>query len=51
MLGLSIFLFQSPYHCVSGHGSNVTNIDFISDDTRFISAGGHDSALIQWTIL
>jgi len=52
-----IRLFSSPpihlkslYHCVGGHGSNVTNIDFISDDMRFISAGGHDSALIQWTL-
>jgi len=55
--GGCIRLFTSPaihlkslYHYTGGHGSNVTNIDFISDDARFISAGGHDSALIQWSL-
>eukprot|EP00095_Tigriopus_kingsejongensis_P006549 maker-scaffold515_size150689-snap-gene-0.35 protein:Tk06549 transcript:maker-scaffold515_size150689-snap-gene-0.35-mRNA-1 annotation:"echinoderm microtubule-associated 2 isoform x3" len=41
---------KSLHHTVGGHSSHVTRIDFLPDDNRLISAGGRDTALMQWTL-
>ncbi|XP_047533848.1 echinoderm microtubule-associated protein-like 2 isoform X1 [Vanessa atalanta] len=33
-----------------GHSSHVTCVRFLPDDTRLLSAGGHDAALLQWLV-
>ncbi|XP_046460220.1 echinoderm microtubule-associated protein-like 2 isoform X2 [Daphnia pulex] len=40
---------KSPCHSYQGH-SNISNVCFLSDDTRVLSAGGRDSSVIQWTV-
>ncbi|VDD78793.1 unnamed protein product [Mesocestoides corti] len=34
-----------------GHSSHVTNVDFLFDDSRLISAGGADTAILQWEVI
>ncbi|KAL3321310.1 Echinoderm microtubule-associated protein-like 1 [Cichlidogyrus casuarinus] len=34
----------------AGHSSHVTEVRFLFDDSRLISAGGKDTALFQWSI-
>lgn len=34
-----------------GHSSHVTNVTFINDDTRVITTGGNDMAILQWSII
>ncbi|XP_045105805.1 echinoderm microtubule-associated protein-like 2 isoform X9 [Portunus trituberculatus] len=33
-----------------GHSSHVTAVTFIHDDSRLISTGGRDTAVMQWTV-
>ena len=42
---------QSPGHVYSGHSSHVTNVQFLYDDSRLISLGGKDSAIMQWQVI
>ncbi len=42
--------FQSLFHTVGGHSSVVTRVDFLADDTRLVSAGGRDTAIMQWAL-
>ncbi|XP_059086390.1 echinoderm microtubule-associated protein-like 1 isoform X5 [Tigriopus californicus] len=42
---------KSLHHTVGGHSSHVTRIDFVPDDNRLISAGGRDTALMQWSLV
>jgi len=37
-------------HSYSGHSSGVTRVAFMADDTRLLTVGGKDSAVIQWAI-
>jgi len=46
-----ICLFQSQCHTYGGHSSHVTNVSFLCDDTRLLSTGGKDMAILQWQIL
>lgn len=50
MISLSV-AFQSHYHAYSGHSSPVTTVSFLHDDTRVISSGGRDAAIIQWAVV
>uniref|UniRef100_A0A0R3TPP0 WD_REPEATS_REGION domain-containing protein n=1 Tax=Rodentolepis nana TaxID=102285 RepID=A0A0R3TPP0_RODNA len=34
-----------------GHSSHVTNVNFLFDDSRVISAGGSDTAILQWEVI
>nr|CDS29739.1 echinoderm microtubule associated protein1 [Hymenolepis microstoma] len=34
-----------------GHSSHVTNVSFLFDDSRIISAGGADTAILQWEVI
>nr|CDS24007.1 echinoderm microtubule associated protein1 [Echinococcus granulosus] len=34
-----------------GHSSHVTNVDFLFDDSRLISIGGADMAILQWEVI
>jgi len=38
------------HHSYLGHSSGVTRVAFMADDTRLLTVGGKDSAVIQWTI-
>jgi len=35
----------------NGHSSHVTNVVFINNDTRIITIGGNDMAILQWAII
>ncbi len=41
---------QSLHHTVGGHSSVVTRVDFLADDSRLVSAGGRDTAIMQWAL-
>jgi len=41
---------KSLCHTYGGHSSHVSNVVFLLDDTRLISAGGRDSSVMQWAI-
>uniref|UniRef100_A0A1I8HE55 HELP domain-containing protein n=2 Tax=Macrostomum lignano TaxID=282301 RepID=A0A1I8HE55_9PLAT len=42
---------KSRSHAYGGHSSHVANVRFLRDDSRLLSAGGRDSAVLQWEIL
>lgn len=41
---------KSLCHTYSGHSSYVTDVKFLYDDSRVISTGGNDTAVVQWTV-
>jgi microtubule-associated protein-like 1/2 len=41
---------KSLCHTYGGHSSHVSNVSFLQDDTRLITAGGRDSSVMQWAI-
>ena len=50
---LNIFIvlfFQSLNHTNGGHSSYVTRVEFLADDSRLISTGGRDTAIMQWNL-
>ena len=44
-------IFQSTAHIYGGHSSHVTNVRFLHDDSRLLSTGGKDMAILQWQII
>ncbi|KAL7025362.1 hypothetical protein ACKWTF_013453 [Chironomus riparius] len=42
---------KSLSYTYGGHSSHVTNLSFLHDDTRLISTGGADTAVLQWAII
>lgn len=42
--------FQSLCHVYGGHSSHVTAVKFLHDDSRLVSIGGKDTAVLQWTV-
>mmetsp|Transcript_34299 Transcript_34299/g.79116 ORF Transcript_34299/g.79116 Transcript_34299/m.79116 type:complete len:248 (-) Transcript_34299:34-777(-) len=52
-----VFLFNypsviqnGPYYAFNGHSSFVKNVCWVADDSRVITAGGLDRAMLQWTV-
>ncbi|XP_076058179.1 echinoderm microtubule-associated protein-like 2 isoform X3 [Oratosquilla oratoria] len=50
-------IFASPasqqkagHHSYGGHSSHVTALGFLHDDSRLISTGGRDTAVMQWHV-
>ncbi|XP_059480619.1 echinoderm microtubule-associated protein-like 2 isoform X6 [Neocloeon triangulifer] len=41
---------RSLCHTYSGHSSHVTAVRFLHEDSRLISAGGHDNSIMQWML-
>ncbi|XP_056638235.1 echinoderm microtubule-associated protein-like 2 isoform X2 [Diorhabda sublineata] len=41
---------RSLCHSYGGHSSHVTGVNFLYDDSRIISIGGNDTAVLQWTV-
>ncbi|XP_015834813.1 echinoderm microtubule-associated protein-like 2 isoform X3 [Tribolium castaneum] len=41
---------RSLCHTYGGHSSHVMAVNFLHDDTRLVSIGGKDTAVLQWTI-
>uniref|UniRef100_A0A1L8E5X0 Putative echinoderm microtubule-associated protein-like 1 n=2 Tax=Nyssomyia neivai TaxID=330878 RepID=A0A1L8E5X0_9DIPT len=41
---------KSLAHVGCGHSSHVTAVEFLQEDARLISTGGHDTSVMQWTI-
>ncbi|XP_076442286.1 echinoderm microtubule-associated protein-like 2 isoform X4 [Babylonia areolata] len=42
---------RSPCHSYKGHSSHVTNVSFLFDDSRLVSTGGRDMAILQWQVV
>jgi len=42
---------QAAGHSFSGHSSHVTNVQFLYDDSRVLTSGGKDSAVLQWQVV
>ncbi|XP_076252565.1 echinoderm microtubule-associated protein-like 2 isoform X2 [Rhynchophorus ferrugineus] len=42
---------KSLSHVYSGHSSHVTAANFLHDDSRVVSIGGKDTAVLQWSVL
>uniref|UniRef100_A0A0B7B2X3 HELP domain-containing protein n=1 Tax=Arion vulgaris TaxID=1028688 RepID=A0A0B7B2X3_9EUPU len=42
---------KSSFHTYKGHSSHVTSVNFLFDDSRLISTGGKDAAVMQWEVL
>jgi len=42
---------KSTPHTYGGHSSHVTNVRFLYDDSRLISTGGKDNAIMQWEVI
>lgn len=38
-------------HTYGGHSSHVTNVSFLHDDSRLISVGGKDMAILEWSVV
>jgi microtubule-associated protein-like 1/2 len=38
-------------HSYRGHSSHVTTVRFLCDDSRLLSLGGKDSAILQWQVI
>lgn len=38
-------------HTYGGHSSHVTNVAFLHDDSRLISVGGKDMAILEWSVV
>lgn len=41
---------KSLHHTIGGHSSHVTRVEFLADDSRLISTGGRDTAIMQWNL-
>ncbi|KAJ3659306.1 hypothetical protein Zmor_011002 [Zophobas morio] len=41
---------KSLCHSYGGHSSHVMAVNFLHDDTRLVSIGGKDTAVLQWTV-
>ncbi|VDP65431.1 unnamed protein product [Echinostoma caproni] len=41
---------KTEFHTYSGHSSHVTNVAFLFDGSRLMSAGGKDTAVLQWEV-
>lgn len=41
---------QCGHHQYPGHTGGVARLAFLADDTRLVSVGGKDSAILQWEI-
>ena len=39
---------KSLHHTYSGHGAAVTRVAWLADSLKLISAGGKDTAILQW---
>jgi len=42
---------KSLSHSYPGHSSGVTRVAWLTDNTKLISAGGKDNAILQWNIV
>ncbi|KAL3872559.1 hypothetical protein ACJMK2_035781 [Sinanodonta woodiana] len=42
---------KSHGHSYGGHSSHVTNAAFLFDDSRLITCGGRDMAVLQWEVV
>ncbi|XP_059148257.1 echinoderm microtubule-associated protein-like 2 isoform X3 [Physella acuta] len=42
---------KSACHSYKGHSSHVTSVRFLFDDSRLISTGGKDTAVLQWQVV
>lgn len=38
------------HHSYSGHTATIQTVRFLADDSRVISIGGKDSAILQWSV-
>ncbi|KRT81184.1 translation initiation factor eIF2A, partial [Oryctes borbonicus] len=41
---------QALYSSYGGHSSHVTNVAFVHDDSKVITTGGKDTAILQWNV-
>ncbi|KAK9717603.1 HELP motif [Popillia japonica] len=39
------------YRSYGGHSSHVTNVAFLHDDSKLITVGGNDTAIMQWNVV
>ncbi|XP_025089345.1 LOW QUALITY PROTEIN: echinoderm microtubule-associated protein-like 1 [Pomacea canaliculata] len=42
---------RSSCHSFKGHSSHVTSVAFLYDDSRVLSTGGRDMAILQWQVV
>ncbi|KAL1490011.1 hypothetical protein ABEB36_013925 [Hypothenemus hampei] len=42
---------KSLSHNYNGHSGYVTSVNFLQDDSRVVSIGGKDTAVLQWKVL
>ncbi|XP_043215511.1 echinoderm microtubule-associated protein-like 2 isoform X9 [Amphibalanus amphitrite] len=41
---------KTHHQTCRGHSSHVTHVEFFAEDDRLLSAGGQDTAVLQWTV-
>ena len=42
---------KSLFHAFTGHSSAVTKVAWMTDSSKLITAGGKDTALLQWNLV
>lgn len=45
---MNLSTFQARNMEYGGHSSHVTAVTFLHDDSRLVSTGGRDTAVMQW---
>ena len=46
-----VFILQAQPHLYAGHSAPISSVTFSSESNKLFSAGGKDTAILQWKIV